>query len=218
MSLANGLDSIDNSSFLFFQAYDRVSAVAQGKPIWVTEAGWPTSGPASNLAVASVDDAETFWQGVACALENRGINFWWYILADEGASPSFGVSSNGKPLYNLACNATAGYTSTSSASSSTVTASKNGTATASHGSGSGSGSATLSTVTASGAVGAGPSSAVPPVATAHGTGAGGATATQNGGATGTNAVATSTFTGAAIKAEGSMAGLAIGALFAALAL
>ncbi|KAJ9637013.1 hypothetical protein H2204_004936 [Knufia peltigerae] len=212
-------NSIDNSSFLFFQAYDRVSAVAQGKPIWVTESGWPTTGPTSNLAVASVDDAETFWQGVACALENRGINFWWYILADEGASPSFGVSSNGKPLYNLACNSTAGYTSTSSASSSTATASKNGTATASHGSGSGSGSATLSTVTASGAAGAGPSGAVPAGATgSSGAGAGGATATQNGGATGTNGATHSTFTGAATKAQGSMAGLAIGALFAALVL
>lgn len=193
--------------------------MAQGKPIWVTESGWPTTGPTSNLAVASVDDAETFWQGVACALENRGINFWWYILADEGASPSFGVSSNGKPLYNLACNSTAGYTSTSSASSSTATASKNGTATASHGSGSGSGSATLSTVTASGAAGAGPSGAVPAGATgSSGAGAGGATATQNGGATGTNGATHSTFTGAATKAQGSMAGLAIGALFAALVL
>ncbi|KIW19490.1 hypothetical protein PV08_00062 [Exophiala spinifera] len=220
-------NSIDNGGFLFFQAYDRVAAVAQGKPIWITEAGWPTSGPASNLAVASVDNAEIFWQDVACALENRGINFWWYILADAGASPSFGVSDNGTPLYNLACNATAGYTSTSSASTSTATASKNGTSTASHGSGSGSGSATLTTVTASGTAGAGTSGGIPQVATAtasataaggSGTGAGGATASQNGDATGTNPVATSTFTGAAVKAQGSMAGLAIGALFAAFAL
>merc|ERR1712093_44850 len=69
------VNTIGNSSFLFFQAYDRVQAVSGGKPIWITEAGWPVSGPTSNLAVASVDDAETFWQGVACALENRGINF-----------------------------------------------------------------------------------------------------------------------------------------------
>ncbi|KAJ9494358.1 hypothetical protein H2202_010141 [Exophiala xenobiotica] len=238
------VNTIGNSSFLFFQAYDRVQAVAGGKPIWITEAGWPVSGPASNLAVASVDDAETFWQGVACALENRGINFWWYILNDEGSSPSFGVSSGGQPLYNLACNATAGYTSTSSSASSTATASKNGTATASHGSGSGSSSVTLATVTASGAVGAGPSANVPAIATgssgagssgagssgagssgagssgAGATGSAGATATQTeGGATGTApAVATATFTGAATKSEGSMAGLAIGALVAALVL
>ncbi|KAK5262328.1 hypothetical protein LTR40_000453 [Exophiala xenobiotica] len=216
------VNTIGNSSFLFFQAYDRVQAVAGGKPIWITEAGWPT-----------------FWQGVACALENRGINFWWYILNDEGSSPSFGVSSGGQPLYNLACNATAGYTSTSSSASSTATASKNGTATASHGSGSGSSSVTLATVTASGAVGAGPSANVPAIATgssgagssgagssgagssgAGATGSAGATATQTeGGATGTApAVATATFTGAATKSEGSMAGLAIGALVAALVL
>ncbi|KIV84259.1 hypothetical protein PV11_00049 [Exophiala sideris] len=235
-------NSIGNSSFLFFQAYDKVAAVAGGKPIWVTESGWPVSGPTSNQAVPSVADAETYWQGVACALENRGVNFWWYILADSGSSPSFGVSSNGQPLYNLACNSTAGYTSTTASSSSaTSTASKNSSSAS--GSKSGSASATASSITASGAAGVG-SQAATSGASASGTATGSAAAGASTGAssgasasgsTGGVAIATAsgstgttatksagasaaTFTGAASKAEGSMAGLAIGALVAALVL
>lgn len=129
-------NSIDNSAKLFFEAYDKVKAVASGKQIWITEAGWPVSGPESGAAVASVSNAATFWQQVACELEHREINFWWYILDDGSASPSFSVSHNGQPLYNLACNATSGYkasnsTSTSANSTSSGTTSASGTGSAS---------------------------------------------------------------------------------------
>lgn len=136
------VNPIDQGSFLFFQAYDRVNTAAQGKPIWITEAGWPTSGPTSNQAVASVDNAETFWQDVACELECRNINFWWYILADTGASPSFGVSENGKPLYNLDCSShKCGSSSSGSGSNSTSGSSSNGTTTGSPSATGGAGSA-----------------------------------------------------------------------------
>lgn len=115
-------NGIDNAQSLFFQAYDKVQSVASGKQIWVTEAGWPVSGSESGEAIASVSNAETFWQDVACELESREINFWWYILEDS-ATPDFSVSSGGKPLYNLACN------SSSSSSSSTGNASSTGNST-----------------------------------------------------------------------------------------
>lgn len=115
------VNDVNNGSYLFFQAYDKVAAVADGKPIYITETGWPVSGPSSNLGVPSTANAEIYWQGVACELETRGINFWWYILADSGASPSFGVTNTlgeETPLYNLACNNT-GSSSSSAASSKT---------------------------------------------------------------------------------------------------
>jgi glucan endo-1,3-beta-D-glucosidase len=222
-------NTIGNSSFLFFQAYDRVAAVAGGKPIWITESGWPVSGPTSNLAVASVDDAAEYWQGVACALENRGINFWWYILADEGSSPSFGVSNNGSPLYNLACNSTAGYTSTSSQSS-TATSTKNGTATGaktttatSGGNGTtvvsaGSGSTVHATATATATGSAVSATGESSTGTSSGGFSFGTTSDSTGSATATSSGALSTFTGAASKAEGSIAGFAMAALVAVFAL
>lgn len=207
---------IGNGEFLFFQAYDRVAAVAGGKPIWITEAGWPVSGPTSNLAVASVENAEVFWQDVACALINRDINLWWYILSDAGASPSFGVSNNGQPLYNLACNSTAGITTSSSSAS--ATGSHNSTATAtgsSHGSNSGSATASHDSSHAETTATSTPTSGgAAPVAPASTAGASAGGSGSQGGATGVSPAATetrsgtsppsATFTGAATKVEASV--------------
>lgn len=218
------VNPINNASFLFFQAYDRVAAVAGGKPIWVTEAGWPVSGPTSGQAVPSVANAETFWQQVACELEHRGVNFWWYILNDQGASPSFGVSTNGVPLYNLACNATSGYSSSSSsaAASSTASASASGsssvrssTLSTSKSASSGASSAAASgSASATGAVSASASHASSAAATATAT----ASRTASSGASSASSSGPATFTGAASKVEGSIAALALGAVAAVLAL
>ena len=121
-------NAIENAGKLFFEAYDRVASVASGKQIWITEAGWPVSGKQSGAAIASVENAETFWQEVACELQHREINFWWYILDDGSATPSFSVSQNGKPLYDLSCNSTSGYHASNSSSSS-VSSNTTGSAT-----------------------------------------------------------------------------------------
>ncbi|EXJ79954.1 murein transglycosylase [Capronia epimyces CBS 606.96] len=228
-------NSIGNSGELFFEAYDKVAAVAGGKPIWITESGWPTSGPTSNLAVASVDNAEAFWQDVACELEHRDIDFWWYILADAGASPSFGVSENGKPLYNLACNSTSGF-HTSSTSSSTASATGNSSSTAtasgshtSHASTNGAGTTTESGSETASATGSASTSTVVETASAGGSGSGSGSSGSSGTSGGTPAQATvtasatstganSAYTGAASKIEGSIAGLVIVAGVAAFAL
>lgn len=95
-------NTVNNSQALFFKAYNEVAAVASGKQIWITETGWPVSGPPSGEAIASVANAQFFWQDVACQLESRDINFWWYILEDH-SSTNFSVSSADGPLYNLSC-------------------------------------------------------------------------------------------------------------------
>ena len=99
-------NAIGNANFSFYDAFDRAKAVAGGKPIWITETGWPVSGAKSGKAVASKANAETYWQEVGCSLFGN-VNTWWYIMQDPGASPSFGVvpqnNLNGAPLYNLKC-------------------------------------------------------------------------------------------------------------------
>ncbi|RVX67816.1 hypothetical protein B0A52_07744 [Exophiala mesophila] len=209
-------NEIGNAKTLFFEAYDKVGAVAGGKPIWITEAGWPVSGPTSNLATANIENAEIFWQEVACELERREINTWWYILADSGASPSFGVSENGKALYNLDCSQSA--SNTTSSSSATSAHSTSAASTASSGS---SGSSVVPTgiTTASGsAPSMGTSDATPnPTET-------GATTLRTGTSTSgqsssTTSAESSAFTnGVAPNNQQSMAGIAIGAVLAALVL
>ncbi|KAL1304876.1 hypothetical protein AAFC00_003799 [Neodothiora populina] len=116
-------NDVQNGGDLFFEAYDKVNAVAGGKPIWITETGWPVSGDNSGKAVASTDNAEIYWQQVACELQSRNIDFWWYILADSGASPSFGVTETlgqETPLYNLACKNAKSSSSSASSSKTSV--------------------------------------------------------------------------------------------------
>jgi len=97
-SIATGFD-------LFYQAYDNTTAVAKGKPVYVTETGWPVSGAVSGQGVASVANAEEYWQTVGCSLFDQ-VNTWWYTLQDAGATPSFGVVGadlTTTPLYDLSC-------------------------------------------------------------------------------------------------------------------
>ncbi|KAJ5232505.1 hypothetical protein N7468_005461 [Penicillium chermesinum] len=84
-------NSIDNAKSLFDEAMQKTKQAAGGKPIWVTESGWPVSGPSEGAAVASIPNAKKFWDQVACSLFDSDINTWWYILQDYPASPSFGV-------------------------------------------------------------------------------------------------------------------------------
>jgi len=198
-------NSIEEGQTLFFEAYDKVAAVAEGAQIWITEAGWPTSGPKSGEAVASVDDAEIFWQDVACELEDRGINFWWYILEDAGASPSFGVSQNGKPLYNLACNGTSSNSNSTSSSSS----SGNSTSTGLHNS-------TASATKTASATGTGVSSAGAS-ATQSSSGSGSSGSSTSSSSSGTSP-SVSSFANGAGRIGGTIAGLFLAAFVAGLAL
>jgi glucan endo-1,3-beta-D-glucosidase len=130
-------NSIDDAYSLFWAAYNATSAAAGGKPVWITETGWPVSGSTENLAIPSLANAKTFWDEVGCASAFGKINTWWYVLQDAAPTtptPSFGVLGSStsdstlgtSPLYDLSC---AGVTLPSSllptptASGSTATAS-----------------------------------------------------------------------------------------------
>jgi len=101
-------NSIDSGYTVFFEAYNATVGVAGGKPVWVTETGWAVSGPTMNLAVASIPNAQTYWDQVGCALFGN-INTWWFTLRDSyptTPSPSFGIvgtTLTTTPLFNLTC-------------------------------------------------------------------------------------------------------------------
>ena len=105
-TMTNG---IDQGYSLFFDAYDATVAAAAGKPVWVTETGWPISGPTENDAVPSLQNAQTYWDQVGCGRLFGQVNTWWYTLQDAfptTPSPSFGVvgtTLSDTPLYDLSC-------------------------------------------------------------------------------------------------------------------
>lgn len=100
---------IQDGYSLFFDAYDATVAAAGGKPVWVTETGWPVSGPTEADAVPSLQNAQTYWDQVGCGRLFGQINTWWYTLQDAfptTPSPSFGVvgtTLSDTPLYDLSC-------------------------------------------------------------------------------------------------------------------
>lgn len=104
-------NSIDNANATFWADYEAAAAVSTGKPIYITETGWPTSGPTENEAVPSVANAETYFSEVGCHAFGSNINTWWYTLQDtdtDASVPSFGVVGAGSPppttpKYSLSC-------------------------------------------------------------------------------------------------------------------
>jgi glucan endo-1,3-beta-D-glucosidase len=99
-------NSIDNDSTIFQDAYTSISSLSSGKPIWVTETGWPTTGPLAGQAVPSISNTKKYWDDVGCGLLFGTTNTWWYTLISTPVSPDFGVvdnSSTPTPLFDLSC-------------------------------------------------------------------------------------------------------------------
>lgn len=93
--------AIGNAAAVFWQSVTDTKNAAQGKPVWVTETGWPISGPNSGAAVPSLANAKTYWNQVACKAFKE-INIFWYVYMDWNQSPSFGVfGQGGKQLYDF---------------------------------------------------------------------------------------------------------------------
>lgn len=120
-------NSINDGKSLFYQALSNTKGASQGKDVWVTETGWPVSGPNQNLAVASTQNAKTYWDEVGCSLFGK-VNTWWYTIQDADPvtpSPSFGIvggTLSTTPLFNLTCPApSASSSSTASSPSGFVT-------------------------------------------------------------------------------------------------
>ncbi len=101
---------IDQGKNLFQSAFDATKAVAQGKPVWITETGWPVSGKNENLAIPSTSNAKTYWDQVGCPLFGNTPIYWYTLQDADGTTPnpSFGVitSASTTPLYDLSCSNT----------------------------------------------------------------------------------------------------------------
>jgi glucan endo-1,3-beta-D-glucosidase len=101
-------NSIDNANAIFFSDLNQTIAASTGKSVWITETGWPVSGPTDGQAVASIQNAQIYWDVVGCSVFGT-YNTWWYTLEDAPqptTNPSFGVvgaSLSTIPLYSLTC-------------------------------------------------------------------------------------------------------------------
>lgn len=100
-------NAIEQAESNFWSAVDATTSVAGGKPVWVTETGWPHKGPQQGAAVASVQNARTYWSTVGCALFGQRTTFW-YTLKDANTAQtdiSFGITpvDSSTPVFDLTC-------------------------------------------------------------------------------------------------------------------
>ncbi|KAF2742916.1 glycoside hydrolase family 17 protein [Sporormia fimetaria CBS 119925] len=104
-------NSIENANRTFYDSLDATVRAAQGKPVWVTETGWPVIGAQQNQAVASAENARIYWEDVSCSLMAKGVNFYYYMLQEAqygNPSPDFGVKGPGDLMqvpnrFDLSC-------------------------------------------------------------------------------------------------------------------
>ncbi|EHK98701.1 putative glucan endo-1,3-beta-glucosidase eglC [Glarea lozoyensis 74030] len=75
-------NTIDNAKTIFDTLLKNVTDSAGNKSVWITETGWPVSGPNFGSAVPSVDNARAYWERIGCQLFGR-MNVWWYNLRDS---------------------------------------------------------------------------------------------------------------------------------------
>ena len=111
--------ALNDSSSNVTKNYENIVAEVKGKPVWITETGWPVNAPAnsSNPAKPGLSEASQYWQSVGCGWAFGKINTWWYIYDDLQAiaaankkpkQPSFGIAATPSDtcgLFDLTCSA-----------------------------------------------------------------------------------------------------------------
>ena len=99
-------NSIENARELWEDGYRKVLEAAGDAEVWITEIGWPVSGPDFGNAEPSLENAETFWSDLGCNLFGN-VNTWWYTLRDANPAndAQFAITRDlsTTPLFDLSC-------------------------------------------------------------------------------------------------------------------
>jgi glucan endo-1,3-beta-D-glucosidase len=98
-------NSIENAAALFDNDYNAALASAKGKPIWITQTGWPQGGPSWDQAVSNVSNAASYWANVGCRKLFGKVPTFWMSLRNTG-SLNFGITDANfttTPSFNLTC-------------------------------------------------------------------------------------------------------------------
>jgi glucan endo-1,3-beta-D-glucosidase len=100
-------NDIKNAGKLFDRAFDAVTGAVGNKPVWVTETGWPSTGPNWDQAVSSVENAKYYWQEVGCRKLFNKVPTFWYNLRDSNPDNTmkFAITKDlsTTPLFDLTC-------------------------------------------------------------------------------------------------------------------
>lgn len=105
-------NAFSNATNVFDYIYNQTTSAAGKKEVWVTETGWPVSGPLFGEAQPSVQNAAAYWQEIGCDQLFGRVNTWWYTLRDSNPANAekFAITDNLKTTasFNLTCAANSG--------------------------------------------------------------------------------------------------------------
>ncbi|KAI1366779.1 GPI-anchored cell wall beta-1,3-endoglucanase EglC [Xylaria arbuscula] len=100
-------NAIEKAADNFWSAVSATESVAQGKDVWVTETGWPDTGPVRRDAVPSIDNAKTYWNTIGCSLFGKRNTFWYALVdgAKTNSDLSFAITppAEENPKFDLTC-------------------------------------------------------------------------------------------------------------------
>lgn len=106
-------NAFSNNTNVYDYIYGLAAEAAGDKPLWVTETGWPSSGPTWGEAEATTENAAQYWQDIGCNKLFGRINVWWYNLRDSNPAnkEKFAITTDldaSNPNFNLTCKADSG--------------------------------------------------------------------------------------------------------------
>lgn len=100
-------NDFSNTTTLFDYIYGSAVNASQGKPVWVTETGYPSAGPTLGEAVSSVSNAAQYWQDVGCDKLFGRVNTWYYTARDSDSAieEKFAITDDLSTTakFNLTC-------------------------------------------------------------------------------------------------------------------
>ncbi|KAI8075391.1 glycoside hydrolase superfamily [Gilbertella persicaria] len=73
----------DQGATTLLQHYETVVTKANGKPVRITETGWPSNGDNFGASIASPENQRLYLSNVLCQTRNKGIDLIWFSAFDE---------------------------------------------------------------------------------------------------------------------------------------
>ncbi len=105
-------NAFSNVTAVFDDIYAKTKSAAGNKTVWITETGWPDSGPKFGAAEAGRSNAERYWKIIGCGKLFGRANVWWYNLRDDNPDneEKFAItdSLSSTTHFNLSCAADSG--------------------------------------------------------------------------------------------------------------
>ncbi|KAF2875254.1 glycoside hydrolase superfamily [Massariosphaeria phaeospora] len=101
-------DPIDEARKSFSGSLDSLKSRVGSTEIWLTELGWPFSGPTLGTAAANPESMQRYWKEVGCSFFGKVNTFWFQLEKDtnSGEEQDWGLldSASQKPrIKDLSC-------------------------------------------------------------------------------------------------------------------